>query len=485
MSLSKSKYCSGIQCMKILWLDKNKIEERKELNESVLSTGNLVHEVAKYLFGNHVNIEFNENLNEMISNTYWALDSYKNIVITEASFNFNNNFCSVDILKKENNTYELYEVKSSTETKDIYLKDISYQYYVLTNLGLNVSKCYLIHLNRNYERIGLLELDKLFKLNDITDIIKDLQNEVKNNIDNINEYLKQENEPISDINMHCISPYDCPYFEYCTKNIEKPNVFNIRDMHANKKFKLFNENKYKYEDLLKEDIDNKYKQQIEFELYNKEPYINKEKIDEFLNTLKEPLYFLDFETYQQPIPLFDHVKPYMQIPFQYSLHYIENNELKHKEFLGDGINDPRRELALRLVSDIPDNVTVLAYNMMFEKMVIKSLSELFSDLSEHLMKIYDNMRDLMIPFKNRDYYCKEMKGSYSIKYVLPALFSDDPSLDYHNLDMVHNGSEAMNSYSNLKNLEEEERNKLRYNMLKYCELDTYAMVKIYEKLKEL
>ena len=199
----------------------------------------------------------------------------------------------------------------------------------------------------------------------------------------------------------------------------------------------------------------------------------------------EDIYFLDFETYQQPIPLFDNVKPYMQIPFQYSLHYLVNNELKHKEFLGDGVNDPRYELAKSLVNDIPINSCTVAYNMSFEKTVIKNLSELFPEFSNHLMNIHDNMKDLMIPFKNRDYYTKDMKGSYSIKYVLPALFKDDPSLDYHNLDMVHNGSEAMNSYANMNNLNEEDKNKLRYNMLKYCELDTYAMVKIYEKLNEV
>ena len=161
MNLSKSKYCNGIQCMKMLWLDKNKNEEKKDLNESILNNGNFVHEIAKYLFGEHINIDFNENLNEMISNTYSTIESYKNVVITEASFNFNNNFCSVDILKKENNKYELYEVKSSTETKDIYIKDISYQYYVLNNLKLNVDKCYLLHLNNKYVRKGNLELDKL------------------------------------------------------------------------------------------------------------------------------------------------------------------------------------------------------------------------------------------------------------------------------------------------------------------------------------
>ena len=159
--------------------------------------------------------------------------------------------------------------------------------------------------------------------------------------------------------------------------------------------------------------------------------------------------------------------------------------MKHTEYLGDGVNDPRRELAVRLVNDIPMNVTTVAYNMMFEKMVIKSLANLFPDLSEHLMNIHDNMKDLMIPFKDRSYYTKDMHGSYSIKYVLPALFPDDPSLNYHNLDMVHNGSEAMNSYSNLSSMTKEEQEVLRYNMLKYCELDTYAMVKIYYKLLEV
>ena len=122
---------------------------------------------------------------------------------------------------------------------------------------------------------------------------------------------------------------------------------------------------------------------------------------------------------------------------------------------------------------------------MFEKMIIKNLAKDFPDLKDHLMNIHDNMKDLMIPFKNRDYYTKEMQGSYSIKYVLPALFPNDPSLDYHNLEGVHNGSEAMSTYANLGNLSKEEQQIVRNNLLKYCELDTYAMVKIYKKLKEV
>ena len=487
MNLSKSKYCSAVQCNKMLWLYKNKPEEECSVdNSSVLDNGTEVGELAKQLLGESIDIEFNSDLNVMINDTNKHLND-KDIVITEASFVYNNNFCSVDLLKVNDNTYEIYEVKSSTEIKDIYLYDISYQYYVLNSLGLNVTKCSIVHINSNYTRVGDLELDKLFNIVDVTDIVLSKQDIVSNKIEEINRYMEQDDEPSERLDIHCVKPYDCPFFNYCTRNIEKPNVFDIRRMTNKNKFDLYNSGVYKYEDLLKENINWKFKQQIEYELYDKEDNIDKVMINGFLDTLSYPLYFLDFETYQQSIPMYDNVKPYMQIPFQYSLHYIESvdGELKHTEYLGDGVNDPRRELALRLVNDIPKDVCTIAYNMMFEKMVIKNLASLFPDLSDHLMNIHDNMKDLMIPFKDRAYYTKDMHGSYSIKYVLPALFPDDPSLNYHNLDMVHNGSEAMNSYSNLSSLSKEEQDKLRYNMLKYCQLDTYAMVKIYYKLLEV
>ena len=113
------------------------------------------------------------------------------------------------------------------------------------------------------------------------------------------------------------------------------------------------------------------------------------------------------------------------------------------------------------------------------------MANMFLEFHDHLLNIRDHIVDLMPPFKNQDYYVKEMGGSASIKQVLPALFPNDSSLDYHNLDQVHKGDEASSAYLSLKNLNMEEQKKLRYNMLKYCELDTYAMVKIWEKLIEV
>ena len=175
MNLSKSRYCRGLQCKKMLWLEKNKPDVMSEVNnDSIMEQGNVVHEVARYLFGEHINIEYTDNLSEMIKDTYRTIESYKDVIITEASFNYENNFCSVDILKKKNDNYEIYEVKSSTELKDVYINDASYQYYVLTNLGFRVTKCYIVVINSSYERNGNIELNKLFikKMKKSASIIK-------------------------------------------------------------------------------------------------------------------------------------------------------------------------------------------------------------------------------------------------------------------------------------------------------------------------
>ena len=486
MNLSKSKYCEGITCLKKLWLSINKPEEREEIKESVFETGTEVGELAKKLYGKYKDIEFNTDLNQMIEDTKKALEAKGDINITEASFNYNNNFCSVDILRRIGDTFEINEVKSSTHINPIYLEDISYQYYILNNLGYKAIRCNIVTLNSNYVRHGKLELDKLFIINDVTTEVLDRQKRIKENIEYINTNITKE-EPKISIDTHCKEPYDCPFFNYCTRYIEKPNIFDISGMSFNKKCEYYKKGKISYNDLINEKLNNKYLEQIDYELNHNEDKLDMDNIRDFMNTLEYPLYFLDFETYQEAIPSYDGISPYMQIPFQYSLHVKkgEDEPLEHYEFLAEAGIDPRRSLAESLVKVIPKDVCTIAYNMSFERTVIKNLASLYPDLSEHLLNIRENMKDLMIPFKNRDYYNKAMQGSYSIKYVLPALFPNDPELDYHNLPLIHKGDEASNAYATLHLKTKEEQEVIRKGLLVYCELDTYAMVKIWEKLQEI
>lgn len=217
----------------------------------------------------------------------------------------------------------------------------------------------------------------------------------------------------------------------------------------------------------------------------KTTFIDIQNIKSFIKNLEFPIYFLDFETYQQAIPQYDGIKPFEQIPFQYSLHILyKNGRLKHKEFLASDGVDSRYELALRLWDDIPEDATVLAYNMSFEKGVVKGLAESFPNLGSQLLTIVENMQDLMTPFAKKWYVTPAMQGSYSIKYVLPALVPEFEKA-YKELDGVQNGSQAMNAFANLSKMQENEKQKIRNSLLEYCKLDTLAMVKIFEVLKRI
>lgn len=489
--LSKSRYCKGVQCEKILWLDKYKpkIAEVDD-NDALFETGRQVGELAKGLFGDYEDIPFDKN-RIMVEKTEELIKDKPN-VITEASFSYDNNFCRVDILKNDSDGVEIYEVKSSTEIKDIYLDDISYQYFVLSNLGLNVKKACIVYINKEYIRGKELDIEQLFNIDDVTDIAIEKQDEIRDEIDLINEYMEEhdrDNEPVRDIGDYCFNPYSCAFWKYCTRDLPEPNVFDISGMQTRTKLKKYNEGIISFEDLANEKINQKYLEQIDFELHDREPKIEKEVIEEFLSSLTYPLYFIDYEACNYAIPQYEGTKPYQQIPFQYSLHIIpeEGAPLEHKEFLAE-VNDENmiRNFAESMIGDLPEDGSVIVYNKVFEEShVNKKLAEMYPDLKDEIERINGNIVDLMVPFRNRNYYTKEMEGSYSIKYVLPALFPDDPELDYGNLELIHKGDEASNAFSTLKNQTPEKQKEIREALLKYCWLDTYAMVKIWEKFHEV
>lgn len=489
LNLSKSKYCSAVQCPKMLWLKKHMPEafDDSVINQSILETGNEVGDLAMGLFGAYTEVPFGD-LADMIKVTEELIHSGEPI-IAEASFSYGGLFCSVDILKNlGNNCVEIYEVKSSTSVKDIYLEDASYQCYVLTKLGYTVKRVCIVHINSKYVRKGQLDIQSLFHTEDVTEAARNHLPAVAENINRFDAYMQQTDEPCDDIGQHCFSPYECGFFGYCTRHLPHPNIFDVAGARTSTKLKYYNMGIVSFDRI------NKYgtlsagqQMQVEHELLNHPPHIDKERIEAFLSHLYYPLYFLDFESFQPAIPLYDDSHPFEQIAFQYSLHYIEHKggDLKHTEFLAYPGQDPRRALAEQLCRDIPRGVCTTAYNMGFEKGRIKGLAEIYPDLAEHLMDIHDNIQDLMIPFQKKYYYDRAMQGSYSIKYVLPALFPDDPSLDYHNLEGVHNGSEASATFKRMAAMSRDELEAYRTHLLNYCGLDTFAMVKVWEKLNEV
>ena len=499
--LSKSKYCGLWQCPKIAWLRQYK-PEAATIDETVLArfeAGNTVGDLAMGLFGDFVEVTtYNGeklDLPKMIENTVTEMaKGTENIC--EASFSYNGLYCAVDILRKEGDGWTIYEVKSSTkhqnddgsttDDKEVYIADIAYQKYVLEHCGVKVTGTYLVCINGDYVFDGTLDLKKFFFISNVADEIGPELNKIEHNLEVAEQVLSSDEEPDIDLDVCCFKPYKCAFWEYCSKNIPNESVFKLYRLQAKKKFEYYHNGWITYRELLDNAPIKNEKQlrQIEFGLEDKGTYINRTEIAIFLQSLSYPLYFLDFETMQPVIPEYVGTKPYAQIPFQYSLHYIETEggELKHKEFLAESGTDPRRALAEQLCKDIPMNVCVTAYNKAFECTRIKELAETFPDLSEHLYNIREHIVDLLVPFQSGWYYNRAMGGSFSIKSVLPAIFPDDPSLNYHNLEGVHNGGEAMTIFPKIKDMPPEEQKKTRHNLLKYCELDTYAMVKVWEEL---
>ena len=488
-NITKTLYCSGFQCPKMLWLKKYKSEEFDDsvMNQSILEAGTKVGELARGLFGDFSLVEYGDP-NKMVKATEELISAGKE-VIAEASFLYDGLFCSVDILKNlGNKNVELYEVKSSTHVNEIYLHDVSFQVYVLEKCGFTVQKASLVYINNKYIRGKELEIDKLFIIEDLTDTVRQMQSEVQERVLSLKECLSNSNEPQIDLGEYCFDPYDCGFWKYCSAHLPSPSVFDIANMGNKKKADYYKQGIITFEDVLnKAKLNNGQKLQVMHELEDLDNYIETDKIKEFLDTLTYPLYFLDFESFMSAIPPYENSWPDEQIPFQYSLHYIEKKggTVKHKECLAYHGKDPRREVAERLCQDIPMNVCVLAYYMSFERGRIKELARLYPDLAEHLMNIHDNIHDLIIPFKQKQYYTKAMKGSASIKKVLPALFPNDPDLDYSSLEGVHKGDEASAAFIAMAKMTPDEVAVTRKNLKEYCKLDTYAMVKVLEKLQEV
>ena len=533
--LSKSRYTAFCQCPKNLWL---KVYKPNEATidaglQARFAQGNVVGDLAMGLFGDFKEAHAEKpdgslNLTKMVEQTrQWMDEGVGNIC--EASFICEGGYCAVDILRKTAGGWAIYEVKSTSfpepneqreqsqtclsyaksrersaegqfnvqEAKlEKYAPDIAYQKWVLEQCGVNVTGTYLVCLNSDYVRQGELDIQQLFVVNDMKEMVENEYMKVSARVNQAMKVINNEQEPEADLSECCMKPYGCAFWDYCKRQhgVPSPSVFDVYGgkgrggFSFKKKLACYHQGLVTFEDLRSTDIGSIQNMQIEAALTGKE-FINREGIRKFLDKLSYPLYFLDFETMQDAVPQYDGAKVYVQITFQYSLHIKENESApyEHREFLApsDG-SDPRRALAEQLCKDIPMDVCTLAYNKMFECGRIRELADLYPDLAPHLTNIADHIVDLIDPFRAGDYYMPAMGGSFSIKSVLPALFPNDPELDYHNLDKrCQNGGDAMNIFPRIKDMEPEEAAASREALLRYCELDTWAMVKVWEKLKEM
>jgi hypothetical protein len=482
--LSKSLFIRGLQCHKSLYLNRYQPALKDEVSEekqALFESGTEVGILARDLFPGGVEVPY-EGLSpkEQLDMTTAEIEKGAG-TIYEAAFSHNGVFMKADILHKGKDGWELYEVKQSTKVQDVYENDVALQYYVLKGSNLPVSKAFLVHINNQYVRQGDIEVEKLFVAEDLTDRVKEKQAFVEEEIAKMRGMLKGQ-VPAIDIGEQCDDPYECDFMGHCWQHVPEHSVFSLRGKGVNK-FDLYRKGIVRMEEIPVDILNDAQRMQVKFFLEKGET-VNREAVREFLDSLRYPIYFLDFETFMSAIPPFDGTRPYRQIPYQYSIHFQEREggELHHREFLAEPNVDPRKELTEKLVAEIPGDACVVAYNASFEAGILKGLAEWLPQHGSRIERIVSNMRDLMAPFKQRDVYGWQMHGSYSQKVVLPILV---PDLSYEGME-VADGGMAMEAYWAMCAAEDpSEVKRIRTSLLEYCKLDTLGMVEILTRLRAM
>jgi hypothetical protein len=488
MTLSKSQYIRGLQCPKSLWLYKNRPELRSEPDtqtEALFETGYRVGDLAKELFPGGVEIAFDpSDFDGMVRRTRELIEGGAD-VIYEAAFKERGIFAMADILVREGTGWKIYEVKASTQVKPYQIDDAAIQWYALSKT-LSLRGAYIVHINNQYVRHGELDLSRLFAIKEITEQVLAKQETIPQTLRALEAAL-QGDEPDIDIGPHCFDPFECDFCDYCWAHVPKQgSVFELSYARG-KQWDLYKDGVLRIDDSPDGyPLGSNAALQVAHHK-SQTTKIDREKIAAFLRTLRYPINFFDFETYQEAIPRFDGQRPYQQMPFQFSLHILrQDGTLEHRAFLADERSDPRCEVARRMLEAITPEGSIVAYNQSFEIAQIKNLAEACPQYGDALLALIDRFVDLAAPFQSKSYYDPAFGGRYSIKVVLPALFPDDPELDYAKLGSVQNGQEAMETFANLHRLKDPAKRKaIRDDLLAYCHLDTLAMVKIWQKLKAL
>ena len=485
--LSKSTFMMGRQCTKLLWFRynaKDQIPAPDESQQAVFDQGHEVGELAKQLFPQGIEIDTKPGgFDAAIRLTQDALKQRRPIY--EATFSFGGGYARADILVPvAGGAWDLVEVKSTTGLKEeVHLPDIAFQAFVFTGAGIKLRKCFLAHINNEFVRHGPIDPKKFFSLAEVTQPVSAMSRDIADQIAAMQRVIGAKSHPDIQIGPQCDNPYTCALHDRCSSFLPKASVFTLY-RGGQKAFSLLERGIQKITEI-PADVELTDNQSIQRStLLAGKPHIDRPALAAFLGQLEYPISYLDFETIGTAIPLFDGVKPYQQVPFQYSLHVIRSADTKveHRSFLAEGTADPRPEFMRHLRETLPPTGTVVTYNASFETSRLKECCELLPEFKPWLTKVTPRIVDLLLPFRGFRYHHPDQHGSNSMKAVLPALTGGG----YDHLT-IQEGGTASREFLRVTfgDVPAAERRRVRQALEEYCALDTLGMVQIVDKLKKL
>lgn len=477
--LSKSKFLSGLQCHKRLYLEIHQRElasKPDEQTQAILDMGTAVGEEARRRFPDGILVKADHlHPTEALKRTAELLGDPSVPAIFEGAFEFDQVLVRVDILERlGQDGWRLLEVKSSTKVKDVHLDDLAIQSYVLAGAGVTLAGVGLMHINNQYVYPGgELDLERLFSLQDLTALVGGRLEVVPERLTTMKAMLAEQSAPAIEPDAHCHQPYDCPFWDHCTK--DKPDRWIYHLPGGERTFQQLAAQGIQTID----EIPAGFKLSIlQRRVKDNAEWVGP-RLKAMLQTVQHPVHHLDFETFMPAIPRFPMTRPYQTIPTQWSNHIeIAEGIVQHREYLCLDPKDPREELAVALLESLGREGSICVYSS-YERAILKGLAEALPSLRQDLAQVIARLWDLL-PVIQEQYYHPQFEGSFSIKSVLPALV---PSLGYGDLEIQEGGMAAQHYYRMVfEETDWVEKERLREALLKYCQRDTLAMVELRKTL---
>ncbi len=475
---SKTRFLAGLQCPKHLHLLLHHPKFATPVVSPMMITGEVVEQHARCEFPGAVTVERDGVQDPFVqTSTLLADDSIK--IIFQAALRYQDVEVFADVLQRQEDRWNLIEIKAASGVKDYHIDDIGIQAWVALNAGLNIQSFQVMHINSDFVYHGHHDYYGLFRIDDLTERVCAHLPFIGRQLEQFRQ-LANEPEPKIHVDNHCNNPHPCEFKAYCESVDARYPVAILP--HAQKIIgQLIAQGIYDVREIPVEMLRSETHMKVRNVTRRGEAELDRGVVS-VLNAVHYPRYYLDFECIQFAIPVWAGTKPYQQIPFQFSCH-IENLEgqLSHQDFLDITGEDPRRQFAEALLQVCGEQGPVIVYNQAFEKRIIKELAQQFEDLSTALLAINARVFDLLPVVKNH-YYHPDMRGSWSIKKVLPCLV---PELSYGALGEVQDGTQVQQAYLQIYEgrLNAVQREKLIEDMKAYCALDTLAMVKILQRLQ--
>jgi len=479
--LSKSKILSGEQCLKRLYLEVNhpELAEVSGELEQQFASGHKVGAAAQTLWPKGQLITHDTELAQALKETKHRLSANADSTLFEATFEADGILVRNDILECTAHGARLVEVKASTSVKDYHLLDVAVQTWVLQKAGVQLKRIELAHIDTDFVYQGDGDYDGLFTFVDVADNIQEHLRTVPELVARLRKMLKGS-EPAIGIGPHCHDPFECPFLAYCTPpQAEYP----VSLLPGSRKVvnTLLAEGYRDLREIPPGRLTNLKHQRIWRATKAGKPELlagAKKLIDK----LPYPRYYMDFETVQFAVPIWEGTRPYERLPFQWSCE-IEtvDGALRHAEFLDTSGNAPMESFCRTLLDCMGQDGPIFVYNAAFEKSVLTGLAHWFPHYAEDISGLIDRIVDLL-PITRDNYYHPDMHGSWSIKHVLPTIA---PHMAYDNLGEVQNSGGAPAAYLEIldKGTPPTRCKSLIADLRRYCERDTMAMVELAKFMK--